>query len=183
MKPPLHAYAPDDFQTPPDAILPLLRYLPSDWTVWECAQGWGNLTEAFHKHGYQTVGSDIKTGQDFLTWEPEHFDCIVTNPPYSVKQKFLIRAYQIGKPFAFLLPLTTLETRTRQQLFKRYGVEIIMFDRRIDFITPDNDAKGSKAWFPVAWFTNGLNIGHQLNFVSLVEMKQMAFDFDHLANP
>lgn len=166
MKPPLHGYAPDDFQTPPEALLPLLPHLQRDWVLWECAEGKGYLTKALVDKGYEVIGSDILNGADFLVWEPVvHYDCIITNPPYSLKQKFLVRAYHLGKPFAFLLPLTTLETKARQDLFKRYGLEIILFDKRINFHVPSG--KESKSWFATAWFTNGLNIGRQLTFTRL----------------
>ena len=71
----------------------------------------------------------------------------------------------MGKPFAFLLPLTTFETYKRQHLFQRYGLEVIFFDKRINFETPSGNGSGS--WFATAWFTNGLNIGKELNFVRL----------------
>ena len=170
MKPPLHGSAPDDFQTPPEALAPLFPYLKQGWVIWECAEGKGYLTNQFRAKGYRVIGSDILTGHDFLTWVPEDFDCIVTNPPYSTKHKFLTRCYELKKPFALLLPLTTLETRTRQQLFTQYGIEIILFDKRINFQQPS--CKESKSWFATAWFTWGLNIGKELNFVSLVEAQQ-----------
>jgi len=174
MKPPLHGYAPDDFQTPPEALGPLLPYLNRDWTIWECAEGKGYLTRALRDNGYQVIGSDILSGEDFLWWQPKHFDCIVTNPPYSIKQDFLKRAYALGKPFAFLLPLTTLETKVRQGLFKQYGLEVILFDKRINFHVPSG--KESKSWFATAWFTNWLNIGNQLNFVPFTT-KQFVMEF------
>lgn len=170
MKPPLHGFAPDDFQTPPEALIPLFPYLHREWIIWECAEGKGYLVGELRRRDYQVTGSDILTGQDFLSWTPDHFDCIITNPPYSIKHKFLIRCYQLGKPFALLLPLTTLETRTRQQLFGKYGVEIILFDKRINFHVPSG--KESKSWFATAWFTWGLSIGRQLTFTSLIEAKQ-----------
>jgi len=99
----------------------------------------------------------------FLKWVPEEFDCIVTNPPYSLKNEFLERCYELKKPFALLLPLTALETRRRQRLFKEYGVEIVVLPKRINFETPSG--RGSGSWFAVGWFTNWLNIGKQLVFV------------------
>ena len=174
MKPPLHGFAPDDFQTPPEAITPLLPFLNKRWVIWECAEGKGYLTKALHEHGYTVIGSDILTGADFLTWMPEQFDCIVTNPPYSLKHKFLNRCYELGMPFALLLPLTTLETRTRQRLFTRHGIEIILFDKRINFHVPSGAE--SKSWFATAWFTWGLDIGKQLTFVSLVETQQKVME-------
>ncbi|OSZ78130.1 hypothetical protein CAP35_07655 [Chitinophagaceae bacterium IBVUCB1] len=162
MRPPLKQGSPNDFQTPPQAILPLIPYLNKDWTIWECACGKGNLVKAFEKKGFEVIGTDILRKKDFLTHQPKGFDCIITNPPYSLKQQFLKRAYELKKPFAFLLPLTTFETAKRQELFKKYGLEVILFDKRISFETPNK--KGSSSWFATAWFTHGLNIGKQLTF-------------------
>ena len=165
MRPPQKVKSADDFQTPKEAIIPLIKYLDRKWIIWECACGQGNLATAFKEHDFRVIGSDTLTGVDFLKQRPENFDCIITNPPYSLKQQFLERAYALEKPFAFLLPLTTFETGKRQYLFKTYGLEVILLDRRINFQTPSG--KGSGAWFATAWFTNGLNIGRQLIFEHL----------------
>lgn len=165
MKPPLKKHNINDFQTPAYAIKPLLPYIKKDWVIWECACGKGNIMNAFAQEGYNIFGTDILEGIDFLMWQPKEYDCIITNPPYSIKQDFLERAYNLKKPFAFLLPLTTFETYKRQYLFKNFGLEVIFFDKRINFETPSGNGSGS--WFATAWFTNGLNIGKELNFVRL----------------
>ena len=162
MKPPLRSNSSNDFQTPVEALNPLLPYLKKDHLIWECACGKGNLVKALNGKGFSTVGTDILTGDDFLKWQPEKFDCIITNPPYSIKQQFLERCYELKKPFALLLPLTTFETKKRQELFKKHGVEIIFFPKRLNFETPSG--KGSGSWFATAWFTNWLGIGKELNF-------------------
>ena len=141
MKPPMKQGASDDFQTPPEALYPLLPYLKKDWTIWECACGKGNLSDFLKEQGYNVIATDILTGHDFLKWKPEKFDCIVTNPPYSLKQQFLERCYELKKPFALLLPLTTFETAKRQRLFKKYGVQVIFFDKRINFETPSGKGR------------------------------------------
>lgn len=162
-----------DFQTPPEAIIPLLPFLRKEWKIWECAAGKGNLVKAFQGYGFDVVASDIIDGNDFLMYEPKHYDCIVTNPPYVLKEEFLHRAYMLEKPFAFLLPLTTFETRTRQDMFVKYGVEVIFFDKRIAFETPEGKiGDTSKSWFSTAWFTNGLKIGKELNFVKLQQIRK-----------
>ena len=170
MKPPLIVGASNDFQTPPQALMPLLPYIDSDWVVWECACGEGYLSSELLRRGFSVISSDIMCSQeqDFLSWEPSCWDCVITNPPFSLKQKFLERAYQLRKPFALLLPLTTLETAKRQHLFQEYGVEIVLFDKRINFITPSKK-QDSSSWFATAWFTHGLGIGKELSFVHLAE--------------
>ena len=163
MKPPLKQGNPNDFQTPARALRPLIPFLKKDWLIWEPACGKENLVRGLNEEGFAVIKTDILYNHDFLTWSPGTYDCIITNPPFSLKEKFLERAYNLGKPFAFLLPLTTLEGRTRQALMQMYGVEIILFDRRINFETPDGSGGGS--WFMTAWFTNGLGIGKELTFV------------------
>ena len=51
-----------------------------------------------------------------------------------------------------------------QHLFEKYGIEIILLSKRIDFKMPFKKWTGKGAQFPVAWYTWGLNIGNQLNF-------------------
>ena len=165
MKPPISQGRPDDFQTPPEALESLLPYLRKDWLIWECACGKGNLVKGLKRKDFQVIGTDILAGQDFLKWQPKKFDCIITNPPFSLKQEFLERCYSLKKPFALLLPLTTFETEKRQRLFAKYGLEVIFLPSRINFETPSGN--GSSSWFATAWFTNGLNIGKQMTFVEL----------------
>jgi len=165
-QPPMKQGMSNDFQTPPEALKPLIPYLNKDWTIWECANGNGNLSSELIKKGFDVVATDIIVCDfDFLTEKPSQFDCIITNPPFSLKQEFLERCYELKKPFALLLPLTTFETAKRQNLFHEHGVQIIFFDKRINFETPSG--KGSGSWFATAWFTWGLNLPNDLNFVKL----------------
>ena len=164
-KPPLRQGSVDDFQTPPIALKPLIPYLNKNWKIWECAAGKGNLSNGLKRLGFDVYPTDILFGYNFLFDKLPEFDCIITNPPFSLKQEFLERAYSFNVPFAFLLPLTTFEGKKRQKLFREYGLEVILFDKRINFETPSG--KGSGSWFATAWFTWGFNIGKQLTFVEL----------------
>lgn len=159
----------DDFQTPKNAILPIIKYLDKSKVVWECACGFGNLVSSFRQAGFTCFGTDIKDGYDFLTYSPENYDYIVTNPPFSLKQQFLERCYRLDKPFALLLPLTTFETRKRQKLFEKYGVQVIFLDKRIRFETPSGrKGKSSSPWFASAWFTWKLNLEKDMIFRELL---------------
>lgn len=168
----------DEFFTPKYAINPLLPYLKKEWIIWECAWGTGVLATHLKEEGFKIASSDKKASYgssisgfdgfvDFLKLKPEDdFDIIITNPPYSKKDEFLKRAFEIGKPFAFLMPLTALEGIKRGELFRKYGIQLIIPNRRINFITPSG--KGSSAWFQTAWFCYKLNLPKDLNFVELI---------------
>ena len=155
----------NDFQTPDVAVLPILGFIKKEWTVWECASGKGNIARLLESKSYDVVETDILAGHDFLIDSPPvKYDCIITNPPYSLKDQFLKRCYLLGKPFALLLPLTTLEGK-RQEWLERYGMELILLDKRVNFETPSG--KGSGSWFATAWFTNWLNIGKQITYAKM----------------
>ena len=167
MKPPMMNGRPNDFQTPPEAIRPLLPYLKKDMVVWECASGKGNLVKAFEKEGYAVTASDILTGQNYLSFEPEKWDVCITNPPFSCKDEFLERAYSFGKPFAFLLPLTTFEGKKRQFLFRKHGIQVIFNPKRINFEVPSGN--GSSSWFATAWFCWKFNLEKDMIFYEEVK--------------
>ena len=135
MKPPLKTKSADDFQTPPEALVPLLPHLNKNWWIWECAAGKRKLFDELTKQGFQCIATDIAETEEwnFLEFDmpKDKYDCIITNPPYSLKQQFLERCYELKKPFALLLPLTALETYKRQYLYKTFGIEIILMPKRI----------------------------------------------------
>lgn len=145
-----HGY--DACQTPAYAIDPLLPYLQEQWIIWESAAGEGRLVEALYNSiSSEVIVSDILTGQNFFDYTPEqHFDCIVTNPPYSLKYRWLERCYALGKPFALLVPVETLGAKTAQEMFREHGVEIMLLDQRVNFQMPYKGFEGT-AQFPVMW--------------------------------
>jgi hypothetical protein len=157
----------DEIYTPSYALNPLLPFLKDGWRIWECALGEGHMAQALKSHPekkFKVIGSvedftSFSKNDNWIGW-----DCIVSNPPYSKKYEFLKKAYELGKPFAFLMPLTTLEGIKRGALFKKYGLQLIIPNRRINFITPN---KGSSSWFATAWFTWGLNLPKDIMFVEL----------------
>jgi 16S rRNA A1518/A1519 N6-dimethyltransferase RsmA/KsgA/DIM1 with predicted DNA glycosylase/AP lyase activity len=87
---------------------------PRPGIIYEPCHGNGAITNVLLEQGYQVEARDLFTieGQhdDFLSAETIHpkFDVIFTNPPYHLKSEFLAKCYELGKPFALLLPLQTL---------------------------------------------------------------------------
>lgn len=175
----LAAGHPDNFQTPGSALDPLLPFLKKEWAIWEPSCGNGNLVRGLKERGFRAYGSDIAAGTDFLeTPLPDGCDAIITNPPFSLKHKFLARCYELGKPFALLLPATVFDSHERRRLFHERGVQIIFPNGRINFETPNHDqrvkeGKKSSAWFYSIWVTWGLNLPSQLVFTGFDDQLTM----------
>ena len=140
----------DELYTPKYAIKPLLKYLPKNVIIWECTDfGSSNITKVLKESGY-TVISTNKKDFDFLNDMSDFdFDMIITNPPYSLKDEFLQKCYEYGKPFCLLLPITSLEGIERGKMFRNHGIELLVLDRRCNFIY--ENAKKSN-WFNTSWF-------------------------------
>lgn len=141
----------DRFQTPAYALKPLIPYLDKSWRVWESAVGEGYLKRGLEDHGFLVAGTDVLDGFDYFFNEVDYYDIQITNPPYSLKYEWLERAYQLGKPFALLMPGDTLLAQRGQKLFTEYGYSVLIPNRRVDFKTPFRGWKSS-AQFTSAWF-------------------------------
>ncbi len=163
---PMKNYKPgpkDNCYTPAEAIAPIIPYIPTGSVVWEPAAGEHHITNVLNAAGVTVVESDIRTGQDFFKYRPQHFDCIVTNSPYSLKYKWLQRCYDLGVPFALLLPVTTIGTASGQRQFQRSDIQILYLNRRIEFIMT-RETKKSGCTFATAWFCHRMNLPKQINY-------------------
>jgi len=158
----------DEIYTPSYAINPLLPYINKEWTIWECAWGKGVLAKHFEEKGFKVIGDNNSFFEDI-----KDCDCIITNPPYSLKYEFLKRCYDIGKPFALLLPLTALKGMKRGELYRKHGIKLIIPNRRINFITPNG---GKSSWFQTAWFCYKLNLPKELNFVEMTRDNNLSLN-------
>ena len=101
----------DEQYTPPETVKILLPHIQhvKDKTIWcpfdrEDSQ----FVQVLRANGFKVVYSHIDYGQDFFEYEPEHWDLIISNPPYKGKRAFWERCLSLGKPFALLLPVHVL---------------------------------------------------------------------------
>ena len=154
----------DELYTPEYAIKPLLKYLPKNIKIWECTDyGSSNITKILKENKYEIIKTH-KDNFDFLNDKPNfEFDMIITNPPYSLKDEFIKKCYEYKKPFALLLPITSLEGIERGKMFRENGIELLVFDRRCNFIY-DNAKKSN--WFNTSWFCHNI-LPRQLIFEEL----------------
>ena len=128
----------DECYTPAYGVTPILKYIPKGATVW-CP--FDTPESEFVKQisqQNQVICSHISTGQDFLTFTPKfNWDVIVSNPPFTNKRKFFERALSFEKPFALIMTNTWLNDSAPKQLFKDKDLQLLMFDKRMKFNSPD----------------------------------------------
>ena len=144
----------DECYTPDYAVVPILKYIPKGATVW-CpfdtdASEFVRLISKQNK----VIKSHLDGGQDFLQWQPkEHWDMIVSNPPFSNKRKFFDRALRFNKPFALIMANTWLNDSAPKQLFMEHkkDLQLLMFDKRMEF-NQENGKVNDKITFSSSYF-------------------------------
>lgn len=147
----------NELYTPYYAVDYIIKYIPKDKIIW-CPfdEEWSAFYNKLKESGFKVTRSSLKEGQDFFEYEPDKWDIIVSNPPFSNKDKILERLYSFNKPFAILLPLNSLQGKTRYKYFEQ-GVQILSFDSRVCYHNEksmDKIVKGSP--FASAYFCKDL---------------------------
>ncbi len=96
-------------------------------------------------HKFDDLGNDF-----FTTNPPKDCDLMISNPPFSLQLEIIKRSFELVengliKSFCLLLPLTTLETPKRAEVYEKYEdkLSIIILKKRVKFL-------GSKGSYPHA---------------------------------
>lgn len=141
----------DECYTPDYGVEPILEYIPKNSIVW-CPfdTNHSEFVKQISKQNH-VVHSHISEGKDFFTYEPEKWDIIISNPPFTQKRKFFERALSFNKPFALIMSNTWLNDSAPKQLFADKELQLLMFDKRMNFIQPDKKV-ASKITFSSSYY-------------------------------
>ena len=109
--------ASDCVQTPNHiAELIVKRYSPSGKILEPCC-GDG----AFLKHIPGADWCEIKKGRDFFDYKHQ-VDWIITNPPYSIYDKFISHCFELSKNVVLLVPIAkAFKSMSIERLVDKYG--------------------------------------------------------------
>ena len=86
-------------------------------------------------HIFDDLGNDF-----FETEPPENCDLLISNPPFSQQNEIIKRSFELIdsgkiKSFCLLLPLATLETPSRAEMYEKYvdKLSILVFKKELNF--------------------------------------------------
>ncbi len=115
----------DDVMTPIDIAIKIINYFKPTGKILEPARGTGNF---YNNIKGNIDWCEIDDGRDFLKYNKK-VDWIITNPPFSIYDLFLLKAFEVSDNVVFL---TTLQKAFKSQKIQKeielYGglKEIIM---------------------------------------------------------
>lgn len=137
----------DEFYTPKYAVKPIIKYLKAKgfnkvWCPFDTKESW--FVKLLKKDGFNVVNSHIDTGGNFFEMDIPDCDCVVSNPPYSIKGEVLEYLFEINKPFAMLIGVVGLfESEKRFTMFESNDFEVLYLNRRIAYFKDFKDQKPS----------------------------------------
>lgn len=150
----------DRCQTPSYAVHPIAKWVAGFQVAWEPFGGMNYLAATLHNLCPDTVvwSTDLMTGVDFLNSclvVPKGITaCIVSNPPFSKKAEVVEKLFDLGYPWAMLMPTEAGSLMSiGWKWFARYKVHRIWLYPRVNFRMPLKGYGGSGAQFPVIWWT------------------------------
>lgn len=93
-------------------------------------------------------------GNDFFKTEPPvNCELLISNPPFSQQNEIIKRTFELVdngkiKSFCLLLPLATLETPTRAEMYEKYvdKISILIFKKRIRFLNTKGSFNKGCCW-------------------------------------
>ena len=127
----------DEYYTQTSAWDKIKCYIDKNKLIYEGFYGGGHTYNYFVNNGYKVIGEkDV----DFFSCKSDKYlrkcDCVISNPPFSLKYKSMSKLVKFNKPFILILPLACINTLSFRKCFnnKMDKVSIIIPKGRLKFI-------------------------------------------------
>jgi hypothetical protein len=117
----------DFYPTPPEVTIALINFLQinnilaPNSSIWEPACGNNAMVNVLEQYGYNVHATDIITGDDYLTTQPNQtFDAIITNPPFNLADAFITKAVEETDVVAMVLKGSYWHAKKRYDIFSTF---------------------------------------------------------------
>lgn len=149
----------DEWYTPECAVMSLVKELPIGKIIW-CPFDTkeSNFVKVLQECGYVVEFSHIENDdEDFFNYEPYEWDIIVSNPPYSIRNDILRRAFSFKKPFALLMNTNGLfDSKERWDLFSKNNFSLFYLKGRVNYMREYGKVEKSSPPFQSAYITSNI---------------------------
>ena len=131
----------DEYYTPQNAVDMIVPYVTKAgykniWCPFDKPES--NFVKTFEGLGFNVTYGHIETGEDFFNYEEPQGDIIVSNPPFSKRDKIFEKLYQWDMPFALIMNFNGLfDSKKRADIFRLHRVEMLVPRGRMKFCHKD----------------------------------------------
>ena len=138
----------DEYQTPSILVNMLIPYLekyelvfatehnrkPVIWLPFDTEES--QYYKILKEKGFEIIRSHLNDDKDFFTYQPEQFDLIVSNPPFSKKLEIMERiVFDLKKPFVLLMNILAINYQNISNFFQFINpdIQFIIPDKKVSF--------------------------------------------------
>ena len=127
-----------------------------------------NFVKVLKENGFEVSYSHIEDGIDFFNISNlSEYDAVVSNPPFSKRDKIFERLFDANIPFALIMNMNGLfDSKTRWKLFKENDFEILVPQGRMKFFNENCgvDRKTNSPNFQSIYLCKGMS-DKQIDFI------------------
>ena len=143
----------DNYATDKNGWESIKDFIPRNKKIWAPFYCDGKQKELFKELGFDIIHED----KDFFKYEPEEWDIIVDNPPFSKFKPICERLKKLDKPFILICPSKTFNLKYFQRHFKDHLQVIIPFKKRPTFTHLTHPKKGYTPPFGTSYYCYKMN--------------------------
>jgi hypothetical protein len=131
----------DEYYTLEKSVRMILPYIEKFrgkkvWCPFDTAES--NFVKILREEGWDVIHSHIDTGENFFDYDEPLGDIIVSNPPFSKRDKIFEKLYEWDIPFALIMNFNGLfDSKKRVNRFRDHTVEMLIPRGRMKFIHKD----------------------------------------------
>lgn len=131
----------DEYYTQETAVNMIIPYIlkggyRSIWCPFDTADS--QFVKILKDKGFIVSYGHIETGQDFFEYQEPQGDIVVSNPPFSKKDKIFEKLYGWDIPFALIMNFNGLfDSKKRSEIFRNHNVELLVPKGRMKFYYKD----------------------------------------------
>jgi len=157
------SFTQNDYNTPLEAWELLLNQMRNTRvTFWLPFFNDGSIKKNLEKNLNVNI---IHQRRDFFEYEPKKYDVIADNPSFFQKQKVFRRCLDLGRPFALLVPMETIERKYFSEMFKNdKRLQVIIPNKRYEFESQYPDSSG-KIPFKTVWICWKMDLKSKNNLI------------------
>jgi hypothetical protein len=144
----------DDYETPSNVLNDLVPYINPHSTIYDPFYCNGKIIEEWKTLGFTCINEKLDA---FNRQHPE-FDYLISNIPFTLKQKCVDLAFSFDKPFMLLMPIDSLGSKWISKYWDK--LQFIIPQKRYNFIKNGLSTKG--AWFDTMWVCYKINLSQKI---------------------
>lgn len=142
----------DEWYTDRETVEKALRLFPckpTDTIMLPFDTDQSEFVKVLKERGYKIIYNIT----DFLTSDYT-YDYLITNPPFSIKDKVLEKCVKSGKPSTLILPIESLGGVKRHELYKGTNLKVYIPTRRINYYDEDGQKRKGSSFHSIILHVN-----------------------------